>query len=62
LRVVIDILPAQESDVAAKARNDKRAWLGERGYRVLAVEATTIESDLPAVLDRLKQELEANSE
>src|SRR6185436_11073835 len=31
LRVVIDILPAQESDVAAKARNDKRAWLGERG-------------------------------
>jgi tRNA/rRNA methyltransferase len=63
LRVVIDIVPAaQESDVAAKARSDRRAWLTERGYRVLAVEATTIESDLPAVLDRLKQELEANSE
>src|SRR5260370_3556650 len=28
LRVVIDVLPAQESDVAAKARHDKRVWLG----------------------------------
>jgi tRNA/rRNA methyltransferase len=62
LRVVIDILPVQESDVAAKARNDRRVWLGERGYRVLAVEATTIETDLPAVLDRLAQELKANGE
>ena len=53
LRVVIDIVPAQESDLAAKARNDKRAWLDERGYRVFAVEAATIESDLPQVLDRL---------
>ena len=60
--MVIDILPVQESDVAAKARNDRRVWLGERGYRVLAVEATTIETDLPAVLDRLAQELKANGE
>ncbi len=50
---MIDIVPAQESDLAAKARNDKRAWLDERGYRVFAVEAATIESDLPQVLDRL---------
>jgi tRNA/rRNA methyltransferase len=53
LRVVIDVLPAQESDVAAKARNDKRAWLIERGYRVLAVDASAIETDLPQVLDGL---------
>ena len=53
LRVVIDVEPAQESDVAAKARNDKRAWLVERGYRVLAVDASMIETDLPQVLDGL---------
>ena len=53
LRVVIDVLPARESEVAAKARNDKQAWLIERGYRVLAVDASMIESDLPQVLDGL---------
>jgi tRNA/rRNA methyltransferase len=53
LRVVIDVVPAQESDVAAKARNDKRAWLVARGYRVLAVDASMIETDLPQVLDGL---------
>src|SRR6476661_1390447 len=57
LRLVIDILPAQESDVAAKARNDKRVWLGERGYRVLAVEARAVETDLPAVLDQLAEDV-----
>jgi tRNA/rRNA methyltransferase len=51
--VVIDVVPAQESDVAAKARNDKRGWLAERGYRVLAVDASMIETDLPRVLDGL---------
>jgi tRNA/rRNA methyltransferase len=63
LRVVIDIVPAQESDVAAKAspRDDKRAWLGERGYRVLAVEATAIETDLPQVLDRLADAIAGQS-
>jgi tRNA/rRNA methyltransferase len=53
LRVVIDVLPARESEVAAKARNDKQAWLIERGYRVLAVDASMIETDLPQVLDGL---------
>jgi tRNA/rRNA methyltransferase len=53
LRVVIDVVPAQESDVGTKTRNDKRAWLTERGYRVLAVDAGMIETDLPRVLDGL---------
>ena len=39
LRVVIDLVPAQESEIAAKTRADRRAWLTERGYRVLDVEA-----------------------
>jgi very-short-patch-repair endonuclease len=51
--VVIDVLPARESEVAAKTRNDKQAWLIERGYRVLAIDASMIESDLPQVLDGL---------
>jgi tRNA/rRNA methyltransferase len=65
LRVVIDLLPAQESDAATKARKDRRAWLRERGYRVLAVEAGAVERDLPQVLDRLAQDMikrTANSE
>jgi len=31
--------------------------LVERGYRVLPVAASAVEMDLPAVLDRLAQEL-----
>jgi tRNA/rRNA methyltransferase len=59
LRVVIDLVPAQESAAAAKARADKRTWLIERGYRVLAVEASAVETDLPAVLDRLAEAIAA---
>src|SRR5262249_57424377 len=53
LRVVVDLVPAQENDAAARARADKRAWLIERGYRVLAVEARAVETDLPAVRRRV---------
>jgi tRNA/rRNA methyltransferase len=53
LRVVIDLKPARESEIAAKARSDRRAWLIERGYRVLDVDAAAVESDLPSVLDRV---------
>src|SRR5215831_18164015 len=55
LRVVIDLVPAQENELAGKARDDRRVWLTERGYRVLEVEATTVEVDLPQVLERLAQ-------
>jgi len=53
LRVVIDLVPASESEIAAKARGEKRAWLIERGYRVLDVDAGAVETDVAAVLDRL---------
>jgi tRNA/rRNA methyltransferase len=55
LRVVIDLVPASESEIAAKARSDKRAWLIERGYRVLDVDADAVETDVAAVLDRLAE-------
>jgi tRNA/rRNA methyltransferase len=53
LRVVIDLVPDAESDEAASSRAAKRAWLVERGYRIVAVRASDVEADAKAVLDRL---------
>jgi tRNA/rRNA methyltransferase len=57
LRLVIDLVPAQESETAAKERAERRAWLIERGYRVLDVEARAVEAELTRVLDRLTQQI-----
>jgi tRNA/rRNA methyltransferase len=66
LRAVIDLVPDGESEAAAKTRADKRAWLDERGYRVIAVQTSDVEADVAAVLDGLaaliSQERIANSE
>jgi tRNA/rRNA methyltransferase len=53
LRAVIDILPVDESAEAARTRQDKRAWLAQREYRVIEVTQHEIETDARAVLDRL---------
>jgi tRNA/rRNA methyltransferase len=55
LRVVIDLAPAGESAIAARARSEKRQWLIERGYRVLDVDASAVETDVARVLDRLAE-------
>jgi tRNA/rRNA methyltransferase len=55
LRVVIDLVPASESEIAEKSRSDRRAWLVERDYRVLDVAARDVEADLPGVLERLAE-------
>jgi len=55
LRLVIELVPAQESNIAAKARGERRAWLIERGYRVLDVAADAVEAGLQVVLDDLAQ-------
>ena len=57
LRVVIDLVPARESEIAAKTRADRRAWLIERDYRVLDVAARDVEADLGPVLDLLAQQV-----
>jgi tRNA/rRNA methyltransferase len=57
LRVVIDVVPSDESAAAAKTRADRRAWLIERGYKVLDVASETIEDGLPELLDRLAGDL-----
>jgi tRNA/rRNA methyltransferase len=53
LRVVIDLVPADESAEAAKARAEKCAWLAARDYRIIAVAATEAQADPAAALDRL---------
>jgi tRNA/rRNA methyltransferase len=57
LRVVIDLAPDVENAAAAKARADRRAWLTERGYRVLEVRAGAVEGDLQSVLEQLADDL-----
>jgi tRNA/rRNA methyltransferase len=53
LRLVIELVPAQESKIAARARGERRTWLMERGYRVLEVAAEAVEAGLPRLLDEL---------
>ena len=53
LRTVIDLVPAAEEKPAAEQRAKKRAWLAARDYKIVAVFATDVESDLPALLERI---------
>jgi tRNA/rRNA methyltransferase len=53
LRAVIELMPADESAEAAKARAERRAWLAERDYRVLGVTMAAVDADVAAVLDGL---------
>jgi len=53
LRTVVDIVPEGETAVAIKARADKRAWLKDRGYRIVEVRAVAIETDCAGVIEDL---------
>jgi tRNA/rRNA methyltransferase len=55
LRIVIDLVPADEEKSAADMRAAKRAWLVERDYAVVEVKASDIECDLATVLDGLER-------
>jgi tRNA/rRNA methyltransferase len=57
LRAVIDLVPGDESATAAKARDEKRAWLAERGYAVVELKARDLEADFAQTLDALAQTL-----
>jgi tRNA/rRNA methyltransferase len=61
LRLVLDLVPRDESAEAANMRADRRAWLAERGYRVIEVAAAQVERDVGNVLDNLDRRI-ANSE
>jgi tRNA/rRNA methyltransferase len=53
LRLVIDLVPVDESEAAGKARCERRAWLEQRDYRVVVVQAAEVETDVGAVLERI---------
>ena len=52
-RCVIDLVPASESESAARARTDRREWLKEHNYRVIEVKGSDVERDVAKVLDGL---------
>ncbi len=62
LRTVIDLVPGDETDVAAKARTEKHAWLAEREYRVISVRLADIEADAGKVLDELAAAIARDSD
>jgi len=55
LRVVIDLVQADESEAAMSVRAAKRVWLIERGYKVIDVFAADVERDVAASLQRIDQ-------
>jgi tRNA/rRNA methyltransferase len=50
LRIVIEIVPQDESEAAVKARMERRAWLEERGYRIIDLSTKAIEMNCDTVL------------
>jgi tRNA/rRNA methyltransferase len=52
-RLAIELVNANESETIARDRATRAAWLAERGYRVVEIEAAAVESDLARVLDGL---------
>ena len=46
-----------ETEVIAKDRADRQAWLEARGYQVVAITADEVTRDLAAVLGRLETAL-----
>ena len=55
LQLVIDLVPAVESEAAMRTRQGKRSWLAERGYRLLEVREDALEAAVAGVLDGLAQ-------
>ena len=53
LRLVIDLIPVDESQAAAGARAGKREWLAARGYAVIGFCSSEIEADMASVLERI---------
>ena len=58
LRLVIELVPADEGAAAAQARSERRAWLQQRGYRVVEIMAAMIEAQLDRVLAGLALHVE----
>src|SRR4051794_32987243 len=53
-RLAIELINPDETDVIAKDRAARQAWLEARGYRGVAMASADVEADLGAQLDRLE--------
>ena len=56
-RLAIELVNPDETEVIAKDRADRQAWLEARGYQVVAIRADEVTSDVAAVLGRLETAL-----
>jgi tRNA/rRNA methyltransferase len=61
LRVALELVPADELAAATTARAARRAYLTERGYRVVDVAMAEVEADVGKVLDGLEAVCAVNS-
>jgi very-short-patch-repair endonuclease len=50
---VIDIVPGAESADAERARLEKRAWMQQRGYTVVALGQQDVLDDVSGILDSI---------
>ncbi len=57
LKTVIDLVPPREEEAAVFARDNKRVWLEQHGYKVIVVTAPAVEADVEKVLDALASRL-----
>jgi len=57
LRLVIDLVPVDETAIAAATRAQKRAWLEDHNYTVIGIFAGDVESDMEAALERIGKAL-----
>jgi tRNA/rRNA methyltransferase len=57
LKCVIELVPPDEGEAAAFARDNKRVWLEQHDYKVLVVTAAAVEADVTKVLDSLASRL-----
>ena len=53
-------VPPDEGEAARRTRAERRAWLAERGYRVIELAAEEVEADVAEALDRLHAALSAS--
>jgi tRNA/rRNA methyltransferase len=57
VRVAIELVNPEESDVIVSDRASRQTWLEARGYRVVSMAVADVERDLAVELDRLEASL-----
>jgi tRNA/rRNA methyltransferase len=60
-RIAIELVNPSETDVIAGDRAGRRAWLEQRGYKVIEMTAASIEGDVATELGRLEASLQESS-